>query len=503
MEEELKLYVEDIYSGKEEMEEGGDDNEYTYIILETSNLSQNKYIERIIRENPIDTEDFDQGNKRSFLRLKFSKDISSSNLKSENWYVFKSEFFSQAKDYKPLSFENHTGSNLIRAEIVMNDSSISLLPKKKSDDQELRSLITIDELKKILNKKISDADIEYVEGVMRLSYGIEEYLYLNEKELSEISSQEDSDTLIDFLQHYDTDGVCDEYRIRKFIDAALINQIKLPDEAISLLKLKVINCGHGNWNEIHTEKYCFIYDLGASLWLKGGDIRNFAYERFAEIKKEKKEIYIIISHWDKDHYQALLTLKDETLSEVKGLIAPKPNKSKLAQGTIKRVLMKILNSLNSKVVFLKPLQGSASKPPVSILPNNKNILLYQGKGESNVNTSGVMLVAKGTKKYAILSADHDWKQLASVYCRVKNKELVIVTPHHGGNDSSRDVSQSSKRFLKAATPDCVITSCNEGNNKYGHPVKSVVQNIEELSKKHKRTDNEKLNLGEYIEIILN
>lgn len=503
MEEKLKLYVEDIYSGKEEMEEGGDDNEYTYIILETSNLSQNKYIEGIIRKNTIDIEDFDQGNKRSFLRLKFSKDISSSNLKSENWYVFKSEFFSQAKDYKPLSFENHTGSNLIRAEIIMKDSSISLLPSEKSDDQELRSLITIDKLKTILNKKISDAEIEYVEGVMRLLYGIEEYLYLNEKELSEISSQEDSNTLIDFLQHYDKDGLCVEYRIRNFIGAALLNQINLPDDATSLLKLKVINCGHGNWNEIYTEKYCFIYDLGASLWLKGVDIKKFACERFAEIKKEKKEIYIIISHWDKDHYQALLTLKDETLSEVKGLIAPKPNKSKLAQETIQRVLIKILNSLNSKVVFLKSLQGSASKAPVSILPNNKNILLYQGKGESNVNTSGVILVVNGTKKHAILPADHDWKQLASIYCRVENKELVIVTPHHGGNDSSPDVSKSSKIFLDAATPNCVITSCNERNNKYGHPVKSVIQNIESSSKEHKRTDSEKLDLGGYIEINLN
>src|SRR5690554_2514403 len=209
MEEELKLYVEDIYSGKEEMEEGIDDNEYTYIILETSNLSQNKYIERIIREIPIDIEDFDQGNKRSFLRLKFSKDINSSSLKSENWYVFKSEFFSQAKDYKPLSFENHTGSNLIRAEVVMGDNSIGLLPKEESDDQELKYCITLDEIKTIVNKKISDDDIKYFVNLMNLSGEFEGCLYLNEKELSEISSQEDLDELIELLLH-GKDGACDE-----------------------------------------------------------------------------------------------------------------------------------------------------------------------------------------------------------------------------------------------------------------------------------------------------
>ena len=70
-----------------------------------------------------------------------------------------------------------------------------------------------------------------------------------------------------------------------------------------LEELRVVNCGQGNWNEIHTKSETLVYDLGASSNFNQFQVQSLVARRFASFSNRK--IDIVISHWDMDHFQAL------------------------------------------------------------------------------------------------------------------------------------------------------------------------------------------------------
>ena len=53
--------------------------------------------------------------------------------------------------------------------------------------------------------------------------------------------------------------------------------------------------------------------------------------------------------------------------------------------------------------------------------------------------------------------------------------------HHGSNTSS------DYNFLKEVNPKLAVISCGY-NNKYGHPHREVIENLEKLHIPYKRTD---------------
>ena len=60
---------------------------------------------------------------------------------------------------------------------------------------------------------------------------------------------------------------------------------------------------------------------------------------------------------------------------------------------------------------------------------------------------------------------------------------VLKVGHHGSNTSS------SKKFLKAVSPDIAVISVGEGNS-YGHPKETILKRLDDLGIPVYRTDKE-------------
>lgn len=93
------------------------------------------------------------------------------------------------------------------------------------------------------------------------------------------------------------------------------SQISWSEEA----KLIVWDVGHGNWNEVRVGNNRIFFDIGADKYYRLSDKQNLI-EKIAI--KEDDVIFIIISHWDVDHYQSLLFFQNETCQKIAGIIAP-------------------------------------------------------------------------------------------------------------------------------------------------------------------------------------
>lgn len=69
------------------------------------------------------------------------------------------------------------------------------------------------------------------------------------------------------------------------------------------IRLDVVKCGHANWNQAYFDDTVLIYDTGACQSFTGKEVRALVNSR--AIAQENRPVYVVISHWDVDHYQAL------------------------------------------------------------------------------------------------------------------------------------------------------------------------------------------------------
>ncbi|WP_221035869.1 hypothetical protein, partial [Pseudomonas savastanoi] len=112
--------------------------------------------------------------------------------------------------------------------------------------------------------------------------------------------------------------------------------------------LSVIDCGHGNWNEIRTDSLRLMYDVGASRLYDAAQIKRLVQSR--AIGAQGIEVKIYISHWDVDHYQSLLKFTDSDLSVVTEVTAP----SQLPDTTTCKRTMALLDKHKISIRLLAP-----------------------------------------------------------------------------------------------------------------------------------------------------
>ena len=86
------------------------------------------------------------------------------------------------------------------------------------------------------------------------------------------------------------------------------------------IELTVVDCGHGNWNEIKTPTDRLIYDVGASRRFTATQVRNLVAGR--NIANETREVSVVISHWDVDHFHALLKFQPAELAKLRAVFVP-------------------------------------------------------------------------------------------------------------------------------------------------------------------------------------
>ncbi|MCW7552733.1 hypothetical protein NX722_08780 [Endozoicomonas gorgoniicola] len=196
---------------------------------------------------------------------------------------------------------------------------------------------------------------------------------------------------IDNYTQYLTSQSKHDYKVFSDIEIGFKNTIK---------ELSVINCGQGNWNEIHTDNEILIYDTGASSRYKTSEIQDLVEKRFSTFKN--KEICIIISHWDMDHFQALKYLSDHHLRGIKYIYGP----SNIPNSNVYKSTVEHLKSKNVGLTLISPSTKRTGRAiNLNQVSSSNSVDVYRAVNGRSRNQTGIVLVIKGNSKITILTGD--------------------------------------------------------------------------------------------------
>ena len=235
-----------------------------------------------------------------------------------------------------------------------------------------------------------------------------------------------------------------------------------------LKELRVVNCGQGNWNEIHTKSETLIYDLGASSNFNQYQLQSLVNRRFSSFFNSK--IDIVISHWDMDHFQALKYLSTSQLSKINAVYGP----DNLPPSNVYSDAMDNLSKNNVNCYLVAPTTiRTGNRIDLNLLSSSQTVDVFRAVKGSSRNQTGIVLVVKGQDKTVLLTGDHHYpKILNAIHNRYLGKSAILVAPHHGGMADNLSVSDWKKEFAN-------VTCCiSVGQNSYGHPS----QNLSKLDK---------------------
>ncbi|MCS0070895.1 hypothetical protein NDJ39_19830 [Vibrio parahaemolyticus] len=242
-------------------------------------------------------------------------------------------------------------------------------------------------------------------------------------------------------------------------------------------ELVVVNCGQGNWNEVRTNKHTVIYDLGASSRYSEKQIMNLIKHRFE--KFSPKSVYVIISHWDMDHFQSLKYLSQDDLSKIIAVYGPTNVPSTLVYQDAIDNLAK-----NNVPFYLIPNTIRVGKTiDLNLLISSDSIDLYRATNGRSRNQTGIVLAVKGHEKLALLTGDHHYcKILSAITGKYSKRKTLLVAPHHGGAAGNFSVDEWEKEL---SVEECAISV---GENSYNHPYEHY-NNLEDLTNSRpNRTD---------------
>ena len=278
-------------------------------------------------------------------------------------------------------------------------------------------------------------------------------------------------------------SVCDnEDDFKKFLmdppksDESVTHSIKLSFSR-KVKKLVVVNCGQANWNEIYTPKETLLYDIGASSYFNQHQIKALVDKRFSLYNSK---IDIIISHWDKDHFQAIKYLNSAQMKKINAVYGP----SNRPQTNVYTDAINNLENNGVKCLFIAPTNKRRGRSiDLNMLSSTNEMDVYRAVKGSSRNQSGIVLCIKGSQNIALLTGDHHYtKILNAINGKYVSKKLILVAPHHGGEAGKLSVQDWQKEFSLIS---CAISV---GHNSYNHPQ----QNLAKLNTLHngccERTD---------------
>lgn len=230
--------------------------------------------------------------------------------------------------------------------------------------------------------------------------------------------------------------------------------------------LTVVDCGHGNWNEITTATDRVIYDVGASRWFTKAQVRTLVSGR--KIEKETRSISIIISHWDVDHYHALLEFESAELAKLRVVFIP----SQVPDTQTYKRVFKLLTDHAVVLAAQQPAARSGTSREILLKQHwHKGIFtMFRATPGRSRNQTGIVLGVRGRRAVALLTGDHHYDKVlvaARMVGTYGHQPCVLVAPHHGGlagNPSAAD-------WLTAFSSLTTLISC--GANSHGHPVAAV------------------------------
>jgi beta-lactamase superfamily II metal-dependent hydrolase len=238
------------------------------------------------------------------------------------------------------------------------------------------------------------------------------------------------------------------------------------------IRLDIVDCGHGNWNQVQFDDAVLIYDTGACQSYTRKDVRVFVKGR--ALASQTLPLYVVISHWDIDHYQALRLFTITELQKIKCVYVPNQIPNTVTYRTIKSRL----DSAGVPIRALQPAAKLKSDRTIELVyvpspsPRSNCIRLFRASGGHSRNQTGIVLGIVGKIKNALLTGDHHYPKLLDIAHHLPSKNpLILVVPHHGGHAGVPDAQAWLKVFSKIVTP----ISC--GKNQWGHPYRYVTDQL--------------------------
>ena len=231
------------------------------------------------------------------------------------------------------------------------------------------------------------------------------------------------------------------------------------------LEIYFIDVGQGDSTLVITPK-------GKTILIDGGgsqtyDIGENTLVPYLLDRKIKKIDYMIISHFDYDHVNGLLTVLEKL--EVSKIIIGKQGEENEQYKQFK----KLVNQKN--VIVLNVKKGDV----VNIEKDIKFNVLFPTSEliQENVINNNSLVVKLEYKDFKMLFTG-DIEEIAEesllkLYEKEELKADILKVPHHGSKTSS------SKKFLEAVSPKLALIGVGE-NNKFGHPNDEVLNRIHKL-----------------------
>lgn len=226
----------------------------------------------------------------------------------------------------------------------------------------------------------------------------------------------------------------------------------------------------------------YFFDIGADKYYRLSDKQNLI-EKIAI--KENDVIFIIISHWDVDHYQSLLFFQNETCQKIAGIIAPEviphTNTARMVVNYIEQHHIKFFRISG----FHKSSNKSSKEVELNCIYDSQYLKLYRSRSKkiSSRNLDSIVLFVKGNNVDILFTGDQQYHKLYQYILSTnvhdkENKKLILIVPHHGGNSGKLKPDDWEKFNYEK-----IILSYSERNH-YCHPKSAVMDNLKQIDKQN-------------------
>ncbi len=270
--------------------------------------------------------------------------------------------------------------------------------------------------------------------------------------------------------------------IKEFEFSAPVNNNFSKFEEITAdgIEICVADVGQGSTNFIKNGTNLTIFDFGTSIYAKKIDMHNIISMHSPYFINSCK-IFLVISHWDCDHYNLLTAVDDKFLKNIFCAYIP----DKYITLTSKNVVNRLTCNCKKIVFFSSPVKKGKKSGMQSIF-KSKSYEFFIGEKDNKKNKSGLALVVYGSHSSIVFSADHTNYQIWNcMYPNIEKKSVFhIVIPHHGGN--------CGKIMTKSIYPEKAGKAIvSVGKNFYRHPSQKTLDMYLTLGFEVIRTDWER------------
>ena len=240
------------------------------------------------------------------------------------------------------------------------------------------------------------------------------------------------------------------------------------------LEFKVNDVSQGNWNEIRQNGIVrLVYDVGAPITASNTELQRYINQYAKQYAADHP--YLVLSHWDMDHYHCLMQMTDAEIRNFSKFICVDKMKSLTSKSLYNR-MEQVLGRKNIFCYSPRRRTPGTAFPQMHELFQNDALSIYLGENSGNTNYSGIVLFVRGDSNHVLLTGDSLPCQANQVLHHLESLQRLnpghfFVVPHHGGDFKKNYKIYNLVPGLQVLE---AIISVDQGNNTYGHPTTSML-----------------------------